>query len=77
MELHERILCEMIAHEVIPSLHLDTEKLVEMKCYQVIREIHSIVSDHTLNDAECFQKIEKIVSALDSLGIGGGGRHDF
>lgn len=77
MELHERILCETIARDIIPSLHLDAEKLVEMKCYQAIRKIYAIVSDDSINDMDCFQKIEEIVCALDSLEIGGGGRHDF
>ena len=77
MDLHEKILCQSIAHEVIPSLRLDAAKLVEMKCYQTIQKIHTIISDHTLSDEECFWKIEQIVCELDSLGIGGGGRHDF
>ena len=77
MELYERILCEIIAHEVIPSLRLDAAKLTEMRCYQAISEIYKIVSDDTIDDVECFQRIEKIVCALETLGIGGGGRHDF
>lgn len=77
MELHEQILCEIIAREVIPGLNIDSAVLVEMKCYQTIRQIYDIVSDDTLEDAECFQRVEEIVCALDELGIGGGGRHDF
>lgn len=77
MELYERILCETIAHEVIPSLRLHAAELVECKCHQAISEIYTIVSDDAIDDTDCFQKIEKIVCVLDSLGIGGGGRHDF
>lgn len=77
MELYERILCEMIAREVIPALNLDAASLVEMKCYRTICKIHEIVSDGAKTDEECFRKIEEIVCELDSLGIGGGGRHDF
>ena len=77
MELHEQILCEIIAKEVIPSLNIDSAKLVEMRCYQAIRRIYEIVSDDALDDAQCFQRVEEIVAALDDLGIGGGGRHDF
>ena len=77
MKLHEQILCEIIAREVIPALHIDAAKLVEMRCYQTIRRIHEIVSDDALDDAQCFQRVEEIVTALDDLGIGGGGRHDF
>lgn len=77
MELYEKILRETIASEIIPSLHLDPARLVEMKCYQAICMIYDAVADDALDDAECFQRIEKIVCALDHLGIGGGGRHDF
>ena len=77
MELHERILWEAIAHEVIPSLHLDAAVLVELKCYRAIQRIYEVVSDDTKTDGECFRAIDQIVSELDSLGIGGGGRHDF
>ena len=77
MELYEKILCETIAHEIIPSLQLDVAALVEMKCYNAIQKIYEIVSDDVKSDEECFQKIEQIVCELDSLGNGGGGRHDF
>ncbi len=77
MELYERILCETIARDVIPSLQLDWARLVELKCYQTILKIYNVVSDDTLDDAACFQRVEQIVCALDELGIGGGGRHDF
>ena len=77
MELYEKILCETIARDVIPSLRLDSAKLLELKCYHAIERIYQIISDETLEDPECFMKIEEIVCVLDDLGIGGGGRHDF
>ena len=77
MELYERILCEAIAKDVIPGLQLDYAELLELKCYQAIRKIYEVVSDDRTDDPECFDRIEQIVSALDDLGIGGGGRHDF
>lgn len=77
MELYEQILCQTIARDVIPALRLDAARLVELKCYQAIRKIREILADERLDDAECFDRIEQIVSGLDDLGIGGGGRHDF
>lgn len=77
MELYEEILCETIAREVIPSLHLDTAALVELKCYQAILEIRKIVADPALDDSECFHRVEEIVNALEEIGIGSGPRHDF
>lgn len=77
MELYESILYNAIARDVIPSLQLDRDKLAELKCYQTIEKIYQIVSDETLEDPECFRKIEEIVCAFEELGIGGGGRHDY
>ena len=77
MELQDRILYEAIARDVLPSLKIDGERLVEMKCFQTICRIREILSDESLEDPECFWRIEEIFSALDALGIGGGGRHDF
>ncbi len=77
MELYEKILCEAIAKEVIPGMRLDSEKLLELKCYQAIREIYEVISDEDLDDAGCFYRVEQIVWILEKLGIGGGGRHDF
>lgn len=56
MELYESILREAIIREVIPSLCLDGEKLVKDKCCRAICEIYEVVSDDSLDDAECFQK---------------------
>ena len=77
MEEYQSILVETIAREVIPSLEIDSAKLVEMKCYQTILKIRRILGDESLDDPECFWRIEEIVSAMDQLGVGGGGRHDF
>ena len=77
MDLHEIILCDTIARQVIPSLRIDPAALVEMRCYQTIRRIYEIVSNEALNDALIFERVEELVSALDDLGIGGGGCHDF
>ena len=77
MDLYEKIICEAIAKDVIPSLRIDSAKLLELKCYQTICRIYEIVSDENLEDPDCFHRIEEIICALDDLGIGGGGRHDF
>lgn len=77
MELYERILCDTIAKEVLPALRIDSQKLVEMKCYQLIQKIHEIVSDDTLDDPECFWRIEQIICALEEFGIDGGRKTRF
>ena len=45
--------------------------------YQTLLRIQEIVHDETLDDAECFQRIEEIVCAYEAIGSGGGSRHDF
>ena len=64
MELYEQILCEVIAKEVVPSLRIDSVKLVEMKCYQTIRKIYEIIADETLDDHDCFWRIEQMISSI-------------
>ena len=77
MELYEQILREAIAQDVIPRLRIDPVQLIEARCYQAILRIYQIIGDETLEDPDCFHRIEEIVTTLDRLGIGGGGRHDF
>lgn len=77
MEIYELILREAIANDVIPSLRIDSAKLLELKCYQTILRIYEIVAQDALDDAQCFERVEEIVCALEDLGIGGGNRHDF
>ena len=52
-------------------------EVIEGQCFQAIKKIKAIVDDETLNDPECFHRIEKIVCALEELGSNGGSRHDF
>ena len=35
-----------------------------------------VLDDDSLSDPACFEKIEGILSVLETLGPGGGGRHD-
>ncbi len=59
------------------TLQQKTAQLVELRCFQSLRKIKEIISDPTLSDAECFQRIEAIVCVLEELGSDGGARHDF
>ena len=77
MELYEAILYEALVKEIMEKTELKYADIIEMKCYQAIKEIYAVVADDTLEDPECFRRVEQIVCVLDELGIGGGGRHDF
>ena len=51
--------------------------MVHDKCCRALWEIREVLDDVGLSDPACFGKIARIVSALETLGPGGGGRHDF
>ena len=44
---------------------------------RALRSIQEILADVTLDDPECFHRIEAIVSLLEDMGLSCGGRHDF
>ena len=41
------------------------------------KKIKAIIEDDSLEDKECFYKIEEIVCTLEDIGCAGLGRHDF
>ena len=44
---------------------------------RALRNIQKILADDTLDDPECFHRIEAIVSLLEDMGLSCGVRHDF
>lgn len=48
-----------------------------MKCYQALKKIKAIIDDDSLDDKECFMRIEEVICVLEEVGSGGGTRHDF
>lgn len=81
MELNVEILAHFLAQEnaqiIFPQLQLNAKDIVEMQCYQTLRKIQEIVRDDTLEDKECFERIEAIICAFEAIGSNGGSRHDF
>ena len=81
MEMGVEILAHFLAQEnaqiIFPELRLSVAEIVELQCYKSLRKIQEIVRDDALEDAECFQRIERIVSELEEIGCDGGSRHDF
>ena len=73
MELYQEILLHALC-TIAPEF--DAGQIVESACYQTLRKIRAVLDDDTLNDAACFQKMEAIVGALESIGIRSS-RHDF
>ncbi len=77
MKLYQEILAQEFANSLPVELQGDLQKIVEMKCYQALEEIRKVLDDETLDDPECFHKIEKIVCIFEEIGSNGGCRHDF
>ncbi len=50
---------------------------IETKSYCALVEIKKIIEDNSLDDKECFMKIEEIICLFENIGSNGGSRHDF
>lgn len=81
MELYKEILSQLILEkggEEYQVLHLpEAQSMVEMACYKALQEIKAVLVDNSLDDADCFQRIERIICIFESLGSDVGSRHDF
>lgn len=76
MELCQQMICKLY-QERMTDAGFDVSQIIESRCYQALKQIKEVLSDERLNDEDCFQKIEEIVCIFESLGSGGGSRHDF
>ena len=81
MELYKEIFIWALAKGEIKVTFSGVDKtvseVIEGRCYQALQRIKAIIQDDSLEDPECFQKIEEVVCELESIGSSGGGRHDF
>ncbi|MBR4016430.1 MAG: hypothetical protein IKK11_01280 [Oscillospiraceae bacterium] len=81
MELFQNIFLQAIINGDIQMKFQDMEQtvseIIEGTCYQTLKKIKAIIADDSLNDKECFMKIEEIVSAFEEIGDNCSGRHDF
>ncbi len=81
MELYAEILTNVLkGHKmevIFPELQIDAAEIVESECYKALLKIKDIIYDDSLEDEECFLKIEEIICALESIGVFSGNRHDF
>ena len=81
VDLYKQILIEALSNEKVqvtfPNLSIDAKEIVEGVCYQALKKIKTILDDPSLEDEDCFQKIEEIVCTFEEIGSGGCIRHDF
>ncbi len=55
----------------------DLEQILKDKCYSALEEICEIIKNEEYSDKECFEKIERIISVYNKIGVSCGTRHDF
>lgn len=81
MELYKEILISLLARSSVEvsfsGLNGDIAALVEAASYQALQRIKAAVHDDSLDDPECFRKVEEIIRVLEDIGSDGGSRHDF
>ncbi len=83
MDLSEEILLHLLERReakievTFPGLNFTAAELVESAAYCALAQIKKILEDDSLQDEECFGKIEAIVREFERLGSGCGNRHDF
>ena len=76
------ILNQMVAEKLSRGeLHIVLDdkslKALESDCVVALSRIRAVLADDSLEDPECFERIERIVCELESLGLDCGARHDF
>ena len=78
MDMVYEIAANMISRgEVKLLLSPEAAACVQTRSMEILERIRKIIADESLDDPECFQRIEAIVGALEQNGIDCGMRHDF
>lgn len=78
MEILNRIVAEKLSRgELHIVLDRESVKRLESECMVTLARIRAVLADDSLEDPECFERIEQIVCELEALGIDCGTRHDF
>ncbi|MBQ8696656.1 MAG: hypothetical protein IJ519_02950 [Clostridia bacterium] len=78
--LEELLLAAVRDGDVRVNISFEAEDLVKIvngKCYEILSEIQKIVRDDSLDDPECFKKVEEIICLFEREGLRAGSRHDF
>ena len=52
-------------------------QIIQENCVLALYRIKKILEDDRLDDKECFERIEEIVTIFEELGSNCGNRHDF
>ena len=80
MELWKDILNNKLKETGIKHISLgvdDLKELLDTISYRTLEKIKDIIMDSSLEDEDCFMRIERIVRSFEELGSPCGSRHDF
>lgn len=77
MELYHQLLALNFSESERFDQAINAPSIVEGICYRTLCAIRDILADDSLDDKECFQKIEQIVCLFEEIGSDAGTRHDF
>lgn len=81
MKLYQNILSKILSEQpaqiTFSNLSLNTAEIVELECYRMLCQIKSILDNDSIDDPECFQKIEEIICLFEKIACPCGNRHDF
>ena len=55
----------------------EVSRAKETRAYRLLCEIQKVLQDETLQDSECFWRIEQLVCLFEENGLDAGIRHDF
>lgn len=58
-------------------LDRETVEQINWDCFSALSKIRALLADNSMDDPECFERIERIVCEMESLGLDCGGRHDY
>lgn len=80
MELYKDILCTLLQSNTVevrfPDLTLPCDFFGNI-CYRTLQKIKAVIEDNTLDDPECFEKIEEIMQIFEEISGKLPHRHDF
>lgn len=81
MNLQQTLLLNLLSHYdlqvTFPGLEGSLSALAESQAVKALSQIQAVLRDDTLDDPECFHRIEAIVSLLEDSGMDCGNRHDW
>lgn len=77
MGLYKEMLLQILIEKLNINIEPDIKQMVEERSFAALQKIKTIIDDDSLDDSECFIKIERIIDVFESIGSDGGSRHDF